>query len=438
VKYIILGGWKRNTNMCWVQRIGFLSLLAGLAACSAKPALYSTPPLTENATTKPPVPTVTPLPSAKPAPSEIPAGFLAGWGCSTKSPTSDISFSGLQVGKSYGTLLGDGDTGVIISNQSEGEICPWLSFAEALAKRHNRVMLYQYGSGDRADLVAAAAAFMGGQGLRQTILIGASQGAKASIIAAARGIPGVIALVSLSAEGRLGNMDVEPYAEKLKLPLLFVTSEQDKYGSDKATTTFFNVAPVKDKHLIIVPGSAHGYDLLANSSVFSAVLKFIDDHQPATSPTSASPTGTSPTGTVAPSESASSSGQAIATAPGTPPPLLAPCTPPLTAQAVTFNTTQGDQLNGALIGKGDTGVVISNQSGNSVCQWTTFIPQLTQAGFEVLVYKYGTPHRVDDAEAAVTYLSRQGLHRIILFGGSQDAELTVTSPEKPAGCGGRG
>jgi hypothetical protein len=56
----------------------------------------------------------------------------------------------------------------------------------------------------------------------------------------------------------------------------------------------------------------------------------------------------------------------------------------------------------------------------------------------VLVYKYGTPHRVDDAEAAVTYLSRQGLHRIILFGGSQDAELTVTSPEKPAGCGGRG
>jgi dienelactone hydrolase len=418
--------------MHWVQRIGFLSLIAGLTACSAKPASNPAPSATiTEAATLPASTTIpvasatsslspTPQSSATPAPSETPAGFLASWGCTSKLPYSDISFSGPQVGKSYGTVLGDGDTGIVISNQSEGEICPWLPLAEALAKRHNRVLLYQYGSGDRADLVAAAAAFMAQQGVKSIILIGASQGAKASIVAVARGLPEVVALVSLSAEARLAGLDVEPYAKKNTLPVLFITADHDPYGSSQATPTFFKDAPVKDKQLIVLPGDAHGYDLLADSSVLSAVLKFVDDHQAASSSV----------GTAAPSEMASSSGQVLSTPPETPPALLASCTPPLTAQAVTFNTTQGSQLNGALIGKGDTGVVISNQSGNSVCQWTAFIPQLTQAGYEVLVYQYGTPNRVDDAEGAVTFLSGRGLKRIILLGGSQGAELTVITAGK--------
>ncbi len=48
----------------------------------------------------------------------------------------------------------------------------------------------------------------------------------------------------------------------------------------------------------------------------------------------------------------------------------------------------------------------------------------------MLVYKYGTQNRVEDALAAVSYLSGQGLQRIILLGGSQGAELTVITAGK--------
>lgn len=406
--------------MNWVQRIGIFSLVASLVACSVKPAPKSTQLVLPTAAGTRPVPQATPLSSATPAPTRTLAGFLASWDCSPHMHSTDVSFSGPQVGKSSGALLGDGETGIVISNQSEGQICPWLPLAEALAKNHNRVLLYQYGSGDRADLVAAAAAFMAGQGIKHIILIGASQGAKATIVAATRNLPGLVALVSLSAEDSLAGLNVEPYAQKINLPTLFITADHDPYGSSKATNTFYKDAPVKDKQLIVVPGDAHGYDLLADPSVLSAVVKFVQDHQSEPSPAGK---GTLPA-------TATSLNQPAATLSGTPPAILAPCAPSLAARAVNFNTTQGVQLNGALIGTGETGVVISNQSGNSVCQWTAFIPQLIDAGFEVLVYKYGSQNRVDDAQAAVTFLSEQGLHRIILLGGSQGAELTVITAGK--------
>jgi dienelactone hydrolase len=406
--------------MYWVRRFGILFLVAGLVACSAGPALNTTQSATITALPTSPGPIDTPLSSVIPAPSRTPTGFLASWGCSSQLPSTDVAFSSPQGVKLQGTILGDGDTGVVISNQSGGEFCPWLPLVEVLVKKHSRVLLYQAGSGDQADLVSAAAAFMIGQGLKQIILIGASQGAKASIVAAARRLPGVIALVSLSAEGRLGKIVVEPYAEQLKLPVLFVTSEQDEYGSMKASQTFFNVAPVKDKQLVVVPGTAHGYDLLSDPSVMSAVEKFVGDHQAAAFPG----------GTGIPPAAPSASIPSRATPLITPPPLLAACPPPLAAQAVAFNTSQGVQLSGALIGTMDTAVVISNQSGNSVCQWTAFIPQLTAAGFAVLVYQYGSTNRLDDLQSAVAYLTKQGFQRIILLGGSQGAELTVITAGK--------
>ncbi len=74
---------------------------------------------------------------------------------------------------------------------------------------------------------------------------------------------------------------------------------------------------------------------------------------------------------------------------------------------MNFTTSQGGQISGALISKGDTGVVISNQSGGSVCQWTSFIPQLVDAGYKGLVYNYGTRNCVDDAETAGIFLLGQ-------------------------------
>jgi dienelactone hydrolase len=403
-------------NRYWIRRLGILFLVAGLVACSAGPALNTTQSAAITALPTSSGPIATPLSSVNPAPSGTPAGFLASWGCSSLLPSTDVAFSTPQGVKLQGTILGDGDTGVVITNQSGGQLCPWLPLVDVLVKKHTRVLLYQAGSGDQADLVSATAAFMVGQGLKHIILIGASQGAKASIVAATRRLPGVVGLVSLSAEGRLGNKAVEPYAEQLKLPVLFVTSEQDEYGSMKASQTFFNVAPVKDKQLVVVPGMAHGYDMLSDPSVMSAVEKFVGDHQAASSPGG---TGTPP---ATPSASIPSR--------ATPPALLAACTPPLAAQAVTFNTSQRVQISGALIGTGDTAVVVSNQSGNSVCQWTAFIPQLTGAGFAVLVYQYGSTNHLDDLQAAVAYLAKQGFQRIILFGGSQGAELTVITAGK--------
>jgi hypothetical protein len=134
-------------------------------------------------------------------------------------------------GGSQAAVLGTGPVGVVLSNQSDQNLCGWLPFAKTLAARGFRVLVYDYGTAaDPAGDVVNAAAKLRELGVRTVLLAGASRGANASLIAAPGITPPVAGVVSLSAERAMLGQDVLPFVAKLKAPVLFITARSDRYG----------------------------------------------------------------------------------------------------------------------------------------------------------------------------------------------------------------
>jgi hypothetical protein len=80
-------------------------------------------------------------------------------------------------------VLGRGPAGVVLSNQSDRNLCGWLPFGRVLAARGFQVLLYDYGiAGDLSDDIAAAVDQLHRFGARRVVLVGASEGAKASLV----------------------------------------------------------------------------------------------------------------------------------------------------------------------------------------------------------------------------------------------------------------
>jgi len=108
-------------------------------------------------------------------------------------------------------VLGSGPVGVVLSNQSDQNLCGWLPFGRTLAAHGFRVLLYDYGANPAPSLdVATAAGKLRALGARTVLLLGASEGAKASLIAAPQIRPAVAGVVSLSAERTERGVDVLP------------------------------------------------------------------------------------------------------------------------------------------------------------------------------------------------------------------------------------
>jgi hypothetical protein len=55
-------------------------------------------------------------------------------------------------------VLGTGRRGVVLSNQSDQNLCGWLPFAKTLATRGFRALVYDYDTADPAGNVVKAAA----------------------------------------------------------------------------------------------------------------------------------------------------------------------------------------------------------------------------------------------------------------------------------------
>jgi dienelactone hydrolase len=163
-------------------------------------------------------------------------------------------------------LLGHGPRTIVLSNQSDKDLCAWQQFAQHLVGNGYRVALWDYDSGAPVDDLTAIVAKLRAGGASSLILAGASKGAKASIVAAAGILPPVSAVVSLSAEPTLAtDIQVVTYVKQLKCPLLLLTADEDQYGSAGAAHDLMAAAP-NAAQLKTYPGDAHGVDLLEGSS----------------------------------------------------------------------------------------------------------------------------------------------------------------------------
>jgi fermentation-respiration switch protein FrsA (DUF1100 family) len=177
-------------------------------------------------------------------------------------------------------LVGTGSRVVVLSNQSDENLCSWLPFTTRLNAAGYRVALWDYVHSDAPGELSAVLATVRKAGGTRIVLMGASRGAKTSLIAGTRVTPPVAGVVSLSAEAVLQPaMPVVDSVRRLPCPTLFVTADQDPYGSADAAKGFLDAAPNPDKRLITVAGTDHGTRLLGGSSagtVVPAVLAFLE------------------------------------------------------------------------------------------------------------------------------------------------------------------
>jgi pimeloyl-ACP methyl ester carboxylesterase len=122
-------------------------------------------------------------------------------------------------------IAGAGPRVVILSNESDENLCSWLPFAARLTAAGYRVVVFDYGGNPPASEVATVVRRLRAAGGRRIVLMGASEGAKASLIAASKLGPAVQGVVSLSAEAVLyPGITVLPFVRHLRCPLLLLTA----------------------------------------------------------------------------------------------------------------------------------------------------------------------------------------------------------------------
>lgn len=184
-----------------------------------------------------------------------------------------------------GEVRGDGSVGVVLAHMFPNDRTAWSSFASSLADRGYLALTFDFrGYGDSggtkdipaitADVLAAVEAIRE-EGAVTVVLVGASMGGSASLLAAAQAeVDGV---VTLSAARTFMGLNVtEQDAALIDEPKLFLAAQDDASAPDTAQLLFSASRPPKEVH--IVTGGDHGTDMLTGGQaevVRNHILTFL-------------------------------------------------------------------------------------------------------------------------------------------------------------------
>ncbi|MEV0458672.1 alpha/beta hydrolase [Catellatospora methionotrophica] len=227
------------------------------------------------------------------APSPAPTGLNAGATCDLPTGARQTRFGdhGADLG---GVILGSGKTGVVLAHQNGGDVCQWISYAFELAGKGYRVMAFDFGGFgvstrgelDNPQQVAAAAAALRADGATDIVLVGASMGGTAVLVAAPTVTPPPVAVVSLSAPVLFG-ADASEAVPKLAVPVFYAAGEFESSFADAARELHGLTPKTTAKELLIVPTDWHGVLLLslggppATDTVRTKLAAFLAAHAPA-------------------------------------------------------------------------------------------------------------------------------------------------------------
>jgi pimeloyl-ACP methyl ester carboxylesterase len=199
---------------------------------------------------------------------------IVGGVCLTKAERAHaVRFPSRSGATIAGVLLGSGPVGVVFAHQSPGDLCDWMFYARALEARGYVVLpidMNGFGASTVAPTsptrarwdrdVAAAAGVLRSHGVRRVVLIGASLGGTVVVAAAAEIRPAVSAVVDLSGPTESSGVDALAAARRLRVPALYVVSDDDAYISEVRKT--YRVTPPRLRRLRVVTGGGHGVGLL--------------------------------------------------------------------------------------------------------------------------------------------------------------------------------
>lgn len=314
-------------------------------------------------------------------------------------------------------LIGRGATVFVLSDESDENLCSWLSFVAELRARGYGALLYDYLDPSQlpADAAASARAALAA-GARRVVLMGASVGARASIEAAASSPPGVSAVITLSAERtvRSDPTDLTGPARRDRIPTLLIGARQDPYV-EGFTPVLTHAVGARHKRALILPGLDHGTALLtdANASrVRAAIFAFV--------------------------AASSSSGPAAtaATAAGLPQPSRRCGAPDQPAVTLRFPARDAVSLAGAIVGHGPVGVVLLHEYPGPMCGWWPYAVYLAHHGVQALLFDFrcaglsscpprGRADPVADVAGAMRVLRARGARSVALVGASLGGVVAV-------------
>jgi pimeloyl-ACP methyl ester carboxylesterase len=203
--------------------------------------------------------------------------------CLDKTRDAAVTMKASDGASVYGVETGTGTAGVLLAHQYASDHCEWMDFAHDLGRRGYRVLaidLRGYGasSGGAAtrldrDLVAAAARLRA-DGAKKVVLIGASMGGTAALVAGAEAKPAVAGVISLSGPARFRGMNAEAAVKRLRVPVRFLAARSDiPFAADARKLK--RLAAARDKAVAVYPGGAHGSSLLGIPSAKALVLAFL-------------------------------------------------------------------------------------------------------------------------------------------------------------------
>ena len=199
----------------------------------------------------------------------------------------ELFFKAADGTKLVGHRVGKGTTAVILTHQSEGDLCDCVPYAKRLAARGYfafPIDFRGYGFSDvpaagpyrYAQDIAAATKALRKLGKRKIFIVGASMGGLAAVVAGANVSPPLAGVVSVSAPARFRGMDGVKAGPRLRVPVLYLAATADDnagYDFSKDAEAMFAKTAAKDKRLELLPGTAHGVGLIASSARARALVE---------------------------------------------------------------------------------------------------------------------------------------------------------------------
>jgi pimeloyl-ACP methyl ester carboxylesterase len=162
-----------------------------------------------------------------------------------------------------GVVLGHGPIGVVLAHERGRNLCDWLPYAHHLARMGYRALAFDfktYAAGV-VESVQAAARDLHKRGVRGILLVGASMGGTA-VLDAARDVPGLVGVVSVSGPASYGDANAMRAVPTLQAPVLFIVARDDsEFVGD--VRRLYKRAGSADKTLEVLPGFAHGTGFFA-------------------------------------------------------------------------------------------------------------------------------------------------------------------------------
>ena len=226
-----------------------------------------------------------PSATARPTLSRNPVG-AADWYClSASERRAMFLLRGPGRDRLAAVSIGTGRVAVVLAHQSNGSLCQWWPYARTLAARF-RVVAFDFdgagaspsGDGNYAGEVAEAAKWARQHGSRRIVVMGASMGGTAVMVAAARLGDSVSGVIDLSGPAEFAGMNALGAARRVHVPALFAYGTQDLgFAADVRHVRAATAA--RDKPILAIKTGEHGVDFVNAEYGFAqvrvTVLRFI-------------------------------------------------------------------------------------------------------------------------------------------------------------------